>query len=435
MAWRLPTDAQIGALISSRIDAEGAGVSIVVGVIDDDGRRVVAQGAQARNHDRTLDGRTLFEIGSITKVFTTLLLADMAARGEAALDEPVARLLPAGLALPERSGRQITLIDLATHTAGLPRSPLDTPGADWSNPYASHTVEQLYAFMASVRLRRDVGSAFAYSNLGLGLLGHALALRAGADYETVIRERITGPLGMDDTAIALSADQKRRFAVPHDHDLEPVPAWDLPSIPGAGALRSTADDLLIFLAAQLGHVETPLHAAMVAQTRPRRPTDAEYVQSMGWRIESGTDGEIAWHGGATGGSRCFLMFDRARRAGVVVLTNAATARNDDIPFHLLSGRPLTRVRPASRVAAEALAGLEGRFRFSDQWEMVVTTADGRLFAQLTGQPRMEVLAAGPTDFFWPTIKAEMSFSLAADGRASGLALRQNGRTTRATRIG
>ena len=234
MAWRTPTEAEIATVVAARIDVERAGVGIVAGVIDEDGRRIVAHGSLAHEDSRPLDGDTVFEIGSITKVFTTLLLADMVARGEAALDEPVARLLPAGVAVPDRNGQQIRLIDLATHTAGLPRSPTDMPDADWSNPFADYTVERLYAFLAGVRLGRDIGAGFAYSNLGLGLLGHALALRAGADYEALLRRRITGPLGMSDTTIALSAEMKRRFAVPHDHHLEPVPVWDLPAIPGAG---------------------------------------------------------------------------------------------------------------------------------------------------------------------------------------------------------
>ncbi len=249
-----------------------------------------------------------------------------------------------------------------------------------------------------------------------------------------MRERITGPLGMRDTAIALSADQSRRFAVPHDHNLEPVPAWDLPAIPGAGALRSTANDLLAFLAAELGDVETPLQAAMIAQTEPRRPSDADYLQSLGWRIEAEAGSEIAWHGGATGGTRCFLLFDRARRAGVVMLTNAATNRNDDIPFHLLSGRPLTPGRRSVRVAADVLARYAGRYRFTERLEMVITAEGERLFAQLTGQRGLEVLASGPADFFWPTIKAELHFSAAADRPASSLVLRQFGRDMPATRV-
>ena len=434
MVWRIPTDAAIGALISERIDVERAGVGIVVGVIDDSGQRVIARGSLARNDARFATGDSLFEIGSITKVFTTLLLADMVARGEVALDDPVAKLLPVGVILPERGGRQITLIDLATHTAGLPRSPADTADVDWSNPFADYTLDRLYAFFAGVRLTSDIGAEFAYSNLGLGLLGHALALQVGVDYETLIKQRITGPLGMPDTTIALRGDLKERFAVPHDHDLNPVLAWDLPWIPGAGALRSTCNDLLAFLAAEVGLVQTPLQAAMVAQTEPRRPSDDTYVQSLGWRLESAPGGEIAWHGGATGGTRCFLLFSRERRAGVVMLTNAATSRNDDIPFHLLSGRPLAGIRPSVQLTAKELAVFEGRYRFSDKWEMAITSQDARLFGQLTGQRQMEVLAAGPTQFFWPTLKAEMSFTVGQSGRATSLVLRQNGRDMRATRV-
>jgi serine-type D-Ala-D-Ala carboxypeptidase/endopeptidase len=244
--WRIPSDAAIQALLTERIDTEGDGIGIVVGVIDSDGRRVVAHGALVDGDPRPLDGETVLEIGSITKVFTCLLLADMVERGEVALNDPVVKHLPAGVTVPERGGRQISLVDLATHRSGLPRWPDDiapdelSPKA-WSNPYADYTVEQLHAFLGSYRLSRDIGATHAYSNLGMGLLGRALAHCAGVDFETLLRSWITGPLGVADTTIALSADQTARFAVGHDQARRPVAAWDMPTFDGAGALRSTAN--------------------------------------------------------------------------------------------------------------------------------------------------------------------------------------------------
>jgi CubicO group peptidase (beta-lactamase class C family) len=440
--WTIPSDGEIRRLLIERIDVERQGVGVVVGVIDRGVRRVVAHGAMAEGDRRPLDGDTVFEIGSITKVFTGLLLAHMVERGEVALDDPVVKYPPARVTAPERDGRQITLIDLATHTAGLPRWPDDiAPGdlspKDWSNPYTDYTVEQLHAFLSRYRLRRDIGASHAYSNLGMGLLGRALAHRAGLDFESLVRERITGPLGMADTAIALSSDQAARFATGHDQARRPVAAWDMPTFAGAGALRSTAGDLLTFLAAELGFTETPLKAAMAAQTLPRRPSDADYIQTLGWRVDPEPAGEIVWHGGATGGFRCFMMFDARRRVGVVMMTNSASARNDDIPFHLLSGRPLKSAPPeraAISLGAEALEPLVGRYRFSATRFIFVIREGDRLFAQITGQWRFEVFPESPTDFFWRIAEAHMRFDLDPDGRVTGLVLHQDGHDLPAERI-
>src|SRR5262249_36788679 len=154
-------------ILAGRVDVEKQALGIVVGVIELRGRRVVSHGRLAAGDPRPLNGDTVFEIGSVTKVFTSLLLADMAQRGEVALNDPVAKYLPAeGVKMPERGGRQITLVDLATHTSGLPRLPSNLKPANSANPYADYTVKQLYEFLSGYTLERDIGAQFEYSNLG-----------------------------------------------------------------------------------------------------------------------------------------------------------------------------------------------------------------------------------------------------------------------------
>ena len=223
------------------------------------------------------NGDTIFEIGSATKVFTSLLLADMVQRGEVALNDPVAKFLPAGVSVPERNGRQITLVDLATHTSGLPRLPANLNPKDPNNPYADYTPEQLYQFLSSYQLPRDIGAQYEYSNLGGGLLGFALARRAGMSYEALVKSRICDPLGMKDTGITLTPEMKARFAVGHDQGLARVENWDLPTLAGAGALRSTANDLLAFVSANIGLTKFAAgarhgrHAQSAAAHGPRGP--------------------------------------------------------------------------------------------------------------------------------------------------------------------
>ena len=223
----VPGTDEIREILVKRIDQQKQAVGIVVGVIEPNGRRVVAYGnlAKAPRHGdpRTLDGDTIFEIGSVTKVFTSLLLADMVNRKEVALDDPAAKYLPENVKMPERSGKSITLLDLSTHSSGLPRLPSNLKPKDPRNPYADYSVDDLYQFLSGYELPRDPlsGSEFEYSNLGGGLLGHLLAYRAGTDYESLIGTRITRPLGMPDTGITLSSSMKQRMATGHTAMLAP----------------------------------------------------------------------------------------------------------------------------------------------------------------------------------------------------------------------
>ena len=434
-AWNIPSDADIREILRERIDVERYGVGIVVGLIDRHGRRVVAHGAPNAGGGR-LDGDTVFEIGSITKVFTALALAEMVERGEVALDDPAVKYLPPGVTMPERAGQQITLAHLATHTSGLPREPGNLASGDRSNALAGYSVNQLHRFLSGYELSRDIGASHIYSNLGGGLLGHVLALRAGVDFEMLVRERITGPLGMTSTGITLSPEMRPRMATGHDQHLLTVGNIDLPSLAGAGALRSTANDLLAFLAAELG-AETPLSAAMSAQLRVRQATDTQDIQSLGWIISPTSAGEVVWHTGLTTGFRCFMGFDREQRTGAVVLTNTASTRNDDIGLHLLSGAPLLPPpieRKAIRLSAAALERYVGRYQFSPVADLVVIRRDERLFAKLPGRRAIEMFPESPTAFFLKIWDSQLTFNVDPDGKVMGLVTHQNGRDRAAARV-
>src|SRR5712671_795164 len=173
----VPSDAEIRQILVERVDKYRQSVGIVVGVIGPSGRRIISYGNLASGDSRPLNGDTVFEIGSITKVFTSLLLADMVGRNEVALSDPVAKYLPATVRVPERRGEQITLEDLATHTSGLPRMPANVDSRDPANPFAEYSVDRLYDFLSNYRLPRDIGESFEYSNIGGALLGHALSQR------------------------------------------------------------------------------------------------------------------------------------------------------------------------------------------------------------------------------------------------------------------
>jgi CubicO group peptidase (beta-lactamase class C family) len=191
---------EIRDILQDRIDNARQSVGLVASVFDSGRQKIATYGHCGAPNDRPLDGDTVFEIGSITKVFTALLLTEMVKRGEVALDDPVSKYLPDHASMPARDGKQITLLDLATYTSGLPRNPDGIPNFG-DNPYASYRVEQLYAFLSNHALRFDPGTHYEYSNLGFGLLGHVLALQANASYEDLVVSRICAPLGLEDTRI------------------------------------------------------------------------------------------------------------------------------------------------------------------------------------------------------------------------------------------
>ena len=336
--------------IHQRVD-HSSDVGIVVGLIDADGPRYYSYGRVAVSSDQTPDEHTVFEIGSITKVFTAILLADMAEKGELALDDPIQKHLPDGVTAPTRNGQSITLAHLSTHTSGLSRLPGNMNPANPSNPYADYTVEQLYDFLGRYTLPRDVGAEYEYSNLAVGLLGQLLARRAGMDYEGLVKARLTDALGMNETGITLTPAMQTHLATGHSNGVE-VENWDIPTLAGAGALRSTAHDMLRFLAANMGLTETPLYAAMQTthQTRVDDVPGGMKV-GLGWHIRKSNTAETVWHNGGTGGYRTFAGFVKGDNKGVVVLTNA-TRGADDIGFHLLD--PSFPLQPVKRSIAATL---------------------------------------------------------------------------------
>ena len=309
------SDAEIRQLLSNRIDHDHKATGIVVALIDSQGaRRIVAHG--------DVKPDSLFEIGSVTKVFTALLLTDMVERGELRLADPVQKYLPEGVKMPRR-GRDITLEDLATHMSGLPRMPDNLSPANLADPYASYTVERLYAFLRSYQLPREPGAKWEYSNLGFGLLGHVLARRAGNDYESLVRLRIAGPLDMMNTWMTLPRQLEERMAIGHSVQLQPVGNWTFTdAIAGAGAFRSDAGDMLNFLEAVLGHRRSGLTPAMNAMLKVRLPVLPEMGQAIGWNTTTRPQAEIVLKDGGTLGFSSVVAFLPKQRIGAVVLANA-----------------------------------------------------------------------------------------------------------------
>ena len=422
------TGNEILPVLRERVDVGKTNQSIVVAVIDKTGIRFTSYGKTSRaSGAKDSDENTIFEIGSITKVFTGTLLAEAVRRGEVKIDDPISKYLPPTVKTPTRGGKEITLLDLATQSSGLPRMPTNFAPKNPQNPYADYTVEQMYGFLSKYELPRLPGAKYEYSNLGMGLLGHILSLRAKMSYEDLVKTRILIPLKMKDTSIALSPAQKMRTAQGFDESDEEISLWDLPTLAGAGALRSTAKDMAKFIAANLNLEKSSLAPDFAAAQKPQREAANNSMKiGLAWHILQKPDEEIVWHNGGTGGFRSFIGFIRDQKRGVVVLTNSFNSI-DDIGMHILDERlPLTKIKPFLLVNEKVLDEYVGKYEFAPNDFLFITRNGDKLFAQGSDQFRFRIFAEPGDKFYNTALSVQMTFNRAEDAKVKSVTVHQNG---------
>lgn len=326
--------------IKARVD-NGVNTGIVVGIIDADGSRYYSYGVKSLESKEPVNEYSVFEIGSITKTFTGILLADMVIKGEVKLDDPLQNYLPAGITAPTRNGATIKLVQMSNHTSSLPRMPDNFNPANPANPFADYSEKQVYDFLNTYKLTRDIGSEYEYSNYAAGLLGHVMATKKGVTYEKLMIDVIAKPLNLNDTRIALTPKMKTNLAMGHSEGVE-VENWDLTSLAGAGAIRSNAVDMLKYVSANMGKAKTNLYPAMQLSHKNSRVEGSSPMVGLGWHKTGSAELEIIWHNGGTGGHRTFTGFTKGGDKGVVVLSNS-NASVDDIGMHLLN--PTSPLKP------------------------------------------------------------------------------------------
>lgn len=374
---------------------------------------------------------SVFEIGSITKTFTALLLADAVVRGELKLADAVEATLPDGVALRDSQGQPLRWVDLATHRSGLPRLAANMAPARPDDPYADYDWASLRLFLKGWQpvVARD--SIYGYSNLGFGLLGHALALRQGTDYATLLSRRVLQPLGLqDDIGAGLPG-----LLQGHDAAGKPVSAWHFQSsTAGAGVLHGTARGLLRYAEAAMGGYEHPLKAAFAlclqrhgAGGSPGNPV------GLAWLLASLNGRTLFNHDGGTGGFSSSLWLDPARGRASVVLANAQVVVGD-LALHVLDDsvplRDLSATRQAGiTLAAAQLQPLAGVYALNPQFRLAVRADGSRLLAQATGQGEFELFAKAPLRFFAKVTPLEIEF----DADAKALTLLQGGARLRFVR--
>ena len=357
---------------------------IVIGLADQRGNKIFSAGKLDNSTDRDVNGDTVFFIGSVSKTFTTLLLQDAVERGEMKLDDPVAKYLHSSIKMPTHGGKEITLLDLATHTAGFPINPDNMTGANDKEQYETYTVEKMYAFLSDYKLTRDPGTEFEYSNVGMALLGHVIALRTGTNFESLVVNRICHPLHMDSTCITLSPELKARLAMGHDDSGKPSPPWKLQAYSPAGNIHSTANDLLKYVSANAGLAPSSL-TPLMKETQVVRFKDSRGLAdvsgfgvfgrtAMDWVDRAAyqpTGMELLGHAGGAGSYHAWVGFDKKQRRGVVVLTTANDVSSEAIGWTLLQRLPLKR-QNANEFAKEIM-GLGFAFGLDEKTHALLVT--------------------------------------------------------------
>jgi D-alanyl-D-alanine-carboxypeptidase/D-alanyl-D-alanine-endopeptidase len=424
------TDAEVRQLVADAVEKEKRAPGMVVGIVDTNGTRVMAFGTLEKGGTNRVDADTLFEIGSITKVFTTLLLADMAERGEVAMNDPVGKYLPADVKMPTRNGKEITLYHLATHTSGLPRLAFSTWHAIWhaTDPYATFHVKDFYKFLNNYELTRDIGSEFEYSNAGMALLGHVLALRAGTNYERLVIQRICDPLGMTNTRVVVPPELKPRLARNHMGGIA-RDGWSPSEFPADGELRSSANDMLKFLSAQLGFLPTSLSNAMRETRIPRENSDSPGERAaLGWAVN--TTSGIRWHDGGVLGMRSYTAVDTGARRGIILLSNS-DKDVDDLGEFIAGMHKVRKVVPVDPATYDAYTGV---YRFDKKRVEVVSRKKEKLFVQVTDQSRFQIYPESPTDFFCKDFDAQFRFIAQGTNTCDEMVLHQYGKDYHMKRI-
>lgn len=292
-------------------------------------------------------------------------------------------------------------------------------------------------FLAKYELKTEQGDRYLYSNLGVGLLGQALAYKSGGAYEELLHSRILKPLGMNETSVKLSSEMSARLAKGEGLDGRSVKNWDLSVFNGAGGIRSSVHDMLIFASANIGLTETALHAAMKMSQKHQRDTErAGHGIGFGWHIRP--DG-IVWHNGQTGGYHSFLALNGKTQEAVVVLSNTASKIVDELGGKLIEVLKGWKVRPIKfrktiELEGETLEVFVGHYALTPEFILTVTREGDELMVQATGQSKFRVYPESGNRFFYKVVDAQISFTVGNDGSATGLVLHQNGNDMAAERL-
>lgn len=418
---------------------------MVLGVIKGRAVEYFSHGVLAKDN-KPVDQNTIFEIGSITKIFTALLIMDNVVQGKMSLHDPIGKYLTT-ISMPDHNEQKITLNHLINHTSGLPVLPDNIePMEDPANPYKGYTTEKLYSFLSNYQLPRAIGKTHEYSNLGYGLLGHIAELYLGKNYEQLIKLHIAEKLSLKSTTITLSEELKTRYAEGHAMG-QKVPNWDGDALAGCMAIRSTAADLVRFVQANMGIYPSKLYPAM---QRMQKLADAASPASIenGWQIANQPPQLIYWHNGGTGGYRSIIGFNSATQEGVVMLTNNAFTVGGLYPLllHLFDQKkPLPELLTYVDFDDTQLAKYVGKYKIHAQHRnnneigkgnlyFDIQIVQGRLAVVENNEPQFLFYPLSQKYFFYEPFGYLIQFDINKASAITGLIFHQWGGQIKADKI-
>jgi D-alanyl-D-alanine-carboxypeptidase/D-alanyl-D-alanine-endopeptidase len=412
------SDDDLRAALEQRFKGDRSGACVAAAVIDN-ATTARAYVCADQKSARPYDEHTAFEIGSISKTMTAALLAELVARGEVTLDDPIAKLLPPDTIVPSFDGRQITIGHIVTHASGLPSIPPQLHLTDMNNPYAGVTERTLLDALAATRVTHAPGSQWEYSNFAMMVLSYALAKRSGQDFETLLREHLLAPLGMHDTYIA-SRPPQVRLAPGHLSNALPAVPWDFPvDMAGVGGVRATLPDMVRYLEGELGTRASAITPALT-RTQQQVASVGGHTMGMNWMILSVANGHtIVLHEGGTGGYSAFVAFDRAAKRALVLLSDTALTSVGGLSalgVHLLDASvPAGAPRIVATADAKLIDALVGRYRLQGGLGMELRRKDNALTIQADGQPEFEMGYDSAGDFYPLQFDALLRPKRKADG--------------------
>ena len=423
--------------LAGKLVEKGAVDGVSVGFIQGDRHGTYHFGKATSNGVRPND-LTVYEIGSASKLFTSLLVADAAVRKQIELAKPADVKNKAKIAFPSREGRQISWLTCACIVQAYHDYRVTYGAVSLKNPYRAYYAVNAAEFLSKYKLPRKPGEKQEYSNFAVSVLGYLISQNANSDYQTLLRERIAKPLRMDDCTITLNDSQRKRLATPHRPAGKEVPVWDLADLPGAGGIRATLRDMMRFAEAQIVPPEGPIGDAIKLAWKQHTPADASGpAMGLGWMILP--DAQTRWHNGETGGSHSIIVVNQELRTAVVVLSNTAAGKQvDRLGMELITRTVPSRTKrgesPSSDPGVVDPKRLEGRYQLTPNFVFDVGNDNGRLMVGITNQPTQEVFADSPTKWSYRGVDATLEFHLRSKGPAYALTLHQNGIAQRATRV-
>jgi CubicO group peptidase (beta-lactamase class C family) len=412
-------------------------VGISIGFLKD-GRSHTVHLGQTNDQGNTPDDDTVYEIGSASKVFTGILLADAVVRGSVRLNQPVQDLLPEGVTMPVWKGRVITPADLSVHRSALPRIAGNMPMSKRDDPYADYSSSLALAFLNTHKLRHSPGTKHEYSNLGTALLGYLIAEQAKVDYDDLLQQRISQPLGMSATRVRPDAAMKAHLTTPHVAVGQPTKVWDFSDMPGAGGILSSTHDMLLFAEANISPPDNMTGKAIELAWKKHRNRDSTGpAMGLGWHFAG--DDTTRWHNGQTGGSHSMVMINRERGLAVVVLANTGVMELDKLAHNVMKTMAGLDVKAQSfektmRISDEVMQRYEGQYQLTPAFVFTVSVKRKQLIVGITNQPDQQVFPRSETEWFYKGVDATLKFQLDASGKCEALQLIQNGSVQTARRI-